>query len=47
MYTFLMLPAAVRAEVPATAAERRSRRERRDGRSHRPAVHLLPVQVFR
>ena len=29
MYTYLMLPAAVRAEVPAVALERRERRERR------------------
>jgi hypothetical protein len=29
MYTYLMLPAAVRAEVPAVAMERRERREQR------------------
>jgi hypothetical protein len=35
MYTYLMLPAAVRAEVPALALERRERGERRPSRSAR------------
>ena len=33
MYTYLMLPGAVRADVPALTAERRERRERRQRRS--------------
>ena len=44
MYTYLMLPAAVRAEVPAVAAERRERRERR---AHRPASQLFPTPGHR
>ena len=44
MYTYLMLPAAVRAEVPAVAAERRERRERR---ARRPASQLFPAPGHR
>jgi hypothetical protein len=43
MYTYLMLPGAVRAEVPALAAERRERRERRQRRSdYTSVVRVLP-----
>lgn len=48
MYTYLMLPAAVRAEVPAVAAARRDRRERHARHSlHTDAVRALPVEVIR
>ena len=40
MYTYLMLPAAVRAEVPAVAAERRDCRQRQ---AHRPFSQLFPA----
>ncbi|HEY3409513.1 MAG TPA: hypothetical protein VGK53_15185 [Propionicimonas sp.] len=44
MYTYLMLPAAVRAEVPAVALERRERRERR---GRRPISQLFPAPGHR
>jgi hypothetical protein len=44
MYTYLMLPAAVRAEVPAVAAERR---ERRQQRAPHPVSQLFPAPGHR
>jgi hypothetical protein len=44
MYTYLMLPGAVRAEVPALANERRERRERRQRRSaYASVVRVVPI----
>ena len=46
MYTYLMLPAEVRAEVPAIAAERRDRRRRGSrGPAQAAAVRRVGLQV--
>jgi hypothetical protein len=41
MYTYLMLPGAVRAEVPALANERRERRQRRS--AYASVVRVVPI----